>query len=118
MDKVRILHTCDFIFQPLVLLGEIAIIRQGEILDTFSRILTLATEQNVEIIIISGDLFDNPHGHSCAEYVYKNLPKSLILKCLFPGNHDACLDMHFPDNVYVFPNYLEKFEFEAFDIYG
>jgi exonuclease SbcD len=121
MDKVRILHTCDLhLSSPLSSLGEIAIIRQGEILDTFSRILTLATEQNVEIIIISGDLFDNPTpGISCAEYVYKKFAEIPHIKVFISlGNHDACLDMHFPDNVYVFPNYLEKFEFEAFDIYG
>lgn len=121
MNKIRVLHTADLhIDSPLSALGQLANLRQAELLDTFGRIIDLAKSEKVNIIIISGDLFDNPNPSKISiNYIQKKLAQIPDIKVFIAlGNHDAGLKINFPDNVHVFGKSIQKLEFNGFDIYG
>lgn len=87
---MRILHTADW--------------HLGKKLDNFLRIdeqkavlteiITIAEEQNVDLVIVAGDLFDNGNpGNDASELLYKTL-KRLARNATVPviaiaGNHDS-----------------------------
>ena len=108
----RIIHTADLhLDSPFSLLDpNKAMARKAELRGTFSNIIAIAKNDNAQVVIISGDLFDS-------EFVTKetiefiNTQFSLIPSCKFviaPGNHDCFSDKSayaksvFPDNVYIF----------------
>ena len=61
MRKVKILHCSDIHFDtPFKELSkEIANNCREELLETFKRIIDLTIEENVQVLFIAGDLFDN-----------------------------------------------------------
>lgn len=121
MNKIRVLHTADLhIDSPLSALGRLANIRQAELLDTFGKIIDIAKSEKVNIVIISGDLFDNRNPSKMSvNYVENKLAEISDIKVFIAlGNHDAGLNINFPDNVHVFDRTAEKVEFDNFDIYG
>lgn len=81
-------------------------------MEAFDEIVKDAVEQQVDFMLIAGDLFDNPHPSVAAqlflqkEFVKLQQAKIPVYLCL--GNHDF-LDLKktalvYPKNVYVFPN--------------
>lgn len=119
--SVKVLHTADLhIDSPLSALKDAAHIRCAELLDIFGKITETAFDENVDILIISGDLFDNPRpSRQAIDYVKRRLASIPHIKVFIAlGNHDALLKEAFPDNVYIFGKSIEKIEFDNFDIYG
>jgi len=74
-----------------------ALMRDSELLATFDRALDLGLKENVDAILIAGDLFDSPLPHyglvqevkyRLAHFRVANGPRILIT----PGNHDPWVD--------------------------
>ena len=60
MNSVKILHCADIhIGAAESSLGTLAESRRAETLITFEKIISLAKEQNVDILLIAGDLFNS-----------------------------------------------------------
>ena len=108
----RIIHTADLhLDSPFSLLdANKAMARKAELRGTFSNIIAIAKNDNANMVIISGDLFDS-------EFVTKetiefmNSQFSSVPFCKFviaPGNHDCFSDKGaysksvFPKNVFIF----------------
>ncbi|GFZ31195.1 exonuclease SbcCD subunit D [Clostridium zeae] len=112
MDKVKILHCSDLHFDtPFTdLSSDIAEQRKEELQDTFSSIIELASNENVDAILLAGDIFDNLRVRkSTLDLLRKKLegiPKIEVF--IAPGNHDPNNDRSFysminwPNNVHIF----------------
>ncbi len=102
--------------------------RRSEARATFSRMMEFARSENVDMVLIAGDLFDD-------RFITRETVSLLVrefsgLDCpvvIAPGNHDPASDRSiwnrniFPDNVYVFTSpELTYFRFEEplCDVYG
>lgn len=90
---MRIIHCADLhLDSPLtsVLSEEKAIIRRQELLDTFSRMVSFAADNDVNAVIIAGDLFDSAKvSGKAADFVFNKMreyPK--IIFYYLKGNHD------------------------------
>ena len=98
--------------------------RRRELRGTFSTVMTYAKDNEADLVIIAGDLFDS-------EFVTRETMSLMVShfaalpSCRFvitPGNHDpataksAYLKTKFPENVYVFTS--EKVEKISFDDIG
>ncbi len=116
MAGVKILHTGD-----LHIGSSRTGIKNGraEILNTFFGIIGLCKTENVDFLLIAGDLFDTPFPDSdtVGEVIQamKQIPETII--AISPGNHDcACpgsvwLKYDFPENVCVFTAFGESVDF-------
>ncbi len=121
MDSIKILHTGDLhLCSPMLNMGEKSAERKRELLETFSNIISLAREEDVNLLLIAGDMFET--GKPDAEtldYVSKEFEKISNIKVFIVlGNHDYGLDYEFPQNVHLFGNYIEKVSVDNADIYG
>ena len=91
-DKIRILHMGDVhLDSPFSALGvDKSESRRRELRGTFTSILYLAKEKNIDLVLISGDLFDD--GYATGETVELLCSQFAALPdCRFvvaPGNHD------------------------------
>lgn len=111
MNKVRILHTADLhIGAEMSYLDTKAESRQYENLLVFKNITEYCTENNIEICLIAGDLFDSnssasPFVPSVLEYIEK-ADKTLFFYAA--GNHDPLdasspfFEKKIPQNLTVF----------------
>ena len=114
--SVKIIHTAD-----LHLGSGRTGVKNGktEIENTFFRIIDLCKAENVDFLLIAGDLFDTPFvPHADAERVISaisKIPDTIV--AVSPGNHDcACpgsvyLKYSFPDNMVIFNSFLEYRDF-------
>lgn len=112
MDKIKILHCSDLHFDtPFTdLSSDIAEQRKEELQDTFGYIIELASNENVDAILLAGDIFDNLRVRkSTLDLLRKKLegiPKIEVF--IAPGNHDPNNDRSFynminwPSNVHIF----------------
>ncbi len=116
MNSVKILHTADL---------HLGSGRNGvkggkaEIENTFLRIINLCKAQNVDFLLIAGDLFDTPFVSvdlaSKIISAMSQIPDTVI--AISPGNHDcSCpgsvyLKYDFPENVIIFNSFLEYVDF-------
>lgn len=93
--------------------------RRAEIMSTFKRITELCKEKSVDLLIISGDLFEN-HGVelsiiNSAKRCLAEIPNTIVAIC--GGNHDYLsadcpfLDEDWSDNVFIFGRELQYIEF-------
>lgn len=112
MNSVKILHTGDIhIGAAYSFLGANADSRRFETLMTFENIIDLAIENNVEIIAISGDLFDGENIEKpFLEGVLNKIASATQIKFVYcAGNHDPLNSSHpfiknpLPQNLYVLP---------------
>ncbi len=110
MNSVKILHCADIhIGAAESSLGAIAESRRAETLITFERIINLAKENEVDIILIAGDLFNsNNIEKSFTDRVFECLASVPEIKVVYAaGNHDPLnADSPFkkntlPENLYV-----------------
>lgn len=130
-DKIRILHMGDVhLDSPFSALGvDKSESRRRELRGTFTSILYLAKEKNIDIVLISGDLFDD--GYATGETVellsgqFAALPDCRFV--IAPGNHDpytrgsVWTSGKLPKNVCVFNGEsLQRFVFEDIntEVYG
>lgn len=116
MNSVKILHTAD------LHLGSARTGVKGgkaEIENTFFKIINLCKTENVDFLLIAGDLFDtpfvSPEDSSKILSMMAQIPETTIV--ISPGNHDcACpgsiyLKCRFPENVVVFTSFCEYKDF-------
>lgn len=93
--------------------------RRTEIMNTFRRVTELCTEKSVDVLIISGDLFEN-HGVdlsiiNSAKRFLADIPKTIVAICA--GNHDylsadsPLSDNDWSENVFIFGRELQYVEF-------
>ncbi len=121
MNSIKILHTGDLhLCSPMLNMGDKAQSRKGEMLETFSNIINLAQEQQVDAVLIAGDFFENSNPDAeTLDFITEQFEKISNIKIFVVlGNHDYALKCNFPSNVYVFNNYIEKVSMDNVDIYG
>ncbi|MDO9080020.1 MAG: metallophosphoesterase, partial [Desulfuromonadales bacterium] len=90
---IRCLHTADLhLDTPFPNWGEKEGVRRADLLKTFERIVTLAIKNDVQLLLISGDLFDSPHPQAATvtrvQTELKRLVDRGITPVLLPGTHD------------------------------
>ncbi len=91
---------------------------QDSTFKAMDNILSLAISEQVDFIIIAGDLFDQNHrsirAQMRAKAGFEQLKKHNIAVYLSHGNHDPLSDpsvqVDFPDNVFVFGSKVSCFE--------
>lgn len=91
---IRILHTADLhLDAPFPSLGEREEERRGAFLKTFERLVTLAIKNDVQLLLVAGDLFDSPQPSAAAvgqvQAGLKRLTERGIVPVLLPGTHDG-----------------------------
>lgn len=130
MKKIKFLHTADIhLDTPFSGMSSDDALKEKENLKiVFKNIIDLAIEEDVDIILMAGDIFDNMTVHKStisfliSEFERLNGKKVFIS----PGNHDPYNIKSFynfvtwPDNVYIFKGAMEKVVLDEFDsvIYG
>jgi len=111
--NLKILHTGDIhLGAKFSILGEKGEEQRLQILKTFGNVIDLAIEENVDLFLIAGDLFDsnNPSRRTLDGVVqlFKKLEQKNIPICLIPGTHDrydaASIYRHYNFND-VLPNF-------------
>lgn len=120
MKKVKILHCGDLHFDtPFKELDrEISNRSKEELLEVFKKIIDIAIEEKVEVLLIAGDVFDNlTVSKSTITFIVNQLKRiDNVYVFISPGNHDYYGDksfykiIEFPSNVYIFKDKLEKIE--------
>ncbi|MGE5559028.1 MAG: metallophosphoesterase family protein [Bacillota bacterium] len=132
MEPFRFLQTSDlhldWLFEkyPPVKRQE----RRKELLKAFNQIIEAALKNQVEAVLIAGDLFHTPTPGQATllqvEQGFTRLKEAGIRAVIIPGNHDpcregSCYNYHsFPDNVFIFkeePFGVLKFR-DGVTIYG
>lgn len=104
-------------------LGEIRRLQQREI---FKKIIDYIKENNVELLFIAGDLYEQQYiRKSTIDYInnkFKEIPNTKVF--ITPGNHDPYLKNSYynkyewNDNVKIFGPEVEKVSLGDLDIYG
>jgi len=121
---VRILHTSDVQLDALFhFLGDKGQRHRQQLRETFRRIVDMAAEAEFDLLLITGDLFnDNRPRQDTLDFVASQLGRLDIPVCILPGNHD-CYDntsvyrkAHFPDNVVIFTEQPTIREFAELDV--
>ncbi len=93
---VRLLHTADIhLGRKFVSLGTKGEKQREQLRTTFKKVVSLAMEEKVDMVLIAGDLFDSnqlsERNVGLAREQFKSLADANIPVCLIPGTHD-CLD--------------------------
>lgn len=121
MNTVRILHTADLhIGAECSYLGANALTRRYETLLTFEKIVSLCEENNIDLLLIAGDLLESNHIDPALEDgVFNALSKLSHTRAVIAlGNHDPITaDSPFvlrtlPNNVFVLPQEDSVFTFD------
>ena len=108
---VKIIHAADFhMDSPFDSLPrEKAVLRRREQREMLSRIASLANEENVQVVLLSGDLFDSALSyHETGEALVRALAEINARVFISPGNHDYYCEkspysyLEFPENVYIY----------------
>ena len=117
MKKIKILQAGDLHFDtPFKDLNKnIALISKEELLEVFSKIIDMSMENSVDILLLTGDIFDNLTVNKKTLIFIKNQLERIsnIKVFISPGNHDPYNEKSFykminwPENVYIFKGNLE-----------
>ena len=96
--------------------------RKKELLNSFERMVNYASNNDVKVIIIAGDLFDKKRVSITAKRkVFDIISNNCNIDFLYvSGNHDD-IDLSYeqlPENLKLFSNKWEKYSYENIDIYG
>lgn len=116
MNCVKVLHTADCHLGS----GRASVPNgKTELKNTFFRILDLCRTENVDFLLIAGDLFDSPFTdrETVSEIATSlaQIPETYVI--IVSGNHDcACPDslydtFPFPENVRLFTSDIDYFDF-------
>lgn len=105
MPPLKILHTADIhLGTKFLALGDYGAQRGKDFLETLSKIVKTALEQEVDLFLIAGDLFDSPHpSQSVFGWVkaeFEKLIQAKIPIVLIPGTHDNIMAS---DHIYRHP---------------
>lgn len=124
---MRIIHTADLHLDSSLEanLGSIrAKERKRELLLSFSSLVDYAKENNVNAIIIAGDLFDKPRvSMKTRDYIVDIIKDNPEIDFIYTsGNHDedffVTSMMEYPSNLYVFSSKWETIHYDLVDITG
>lgn len=90
---IRCLHTADLHLDAhFPTWGEKEALRRSDLLKTFERIVNLAIKNDVQLFLVSGDLFDSPHPDPATvarvQTELQRLIERGIIPVLLPGTHD------------------------------
>lgn len=130
MERIKILHTADLHFDTAFkdLPPSIAEVKNEELKETFLKIINLAKSEQVDAILIAGDLFDNLRISKSTIEFLNNSFKSIESISIFiaAGNHDPKNPKGFYElynwskNVKIFNNEIEKVSIlgKNINIYG
>ncbi len=127
---MRFVHIADMHFDsPFTTLsdkGNLGEIRRMEQRKIFKKVIDYIKENKIELLFISGDLYEHQYiRKSTIEYInnlFKEINKTKIF--ISPGNHDPYLkksyynDFSWNENVHIFNSQIEKIELNNLDIYG
>ena len=129
-DKMKFVHIADIHFdRPFINLSDkenLGDLRRLEQREVFKNVINYIKEKNIELLLISGDLYEHKYvKKSTIEFInnlFKEIPNTQIF--ISPGNHDPFLKNSYYNtfkwnsNVKIFNNQLEKYSFKEIDIYG
>ncbi|MBE7011828.1 MAG: DNA repair exonuclease [Ruminococcaceae bacterium] len=114
---VRILHCADVHIGASAGIKRISTRRKAEVLQTFLRIVSYAEENQADLLLIAGDLFDS---HKPSKDILEQISSAFSefsgKVFITPGNHDYYGENTFweswelPENVMVFKNEAEGLE--------
>ena len=126
MNKIKVLHCADLHFDtPFKELSkEVSDTSKNELLEVFKKIIDLAIEENIEVLLIAGDVFDNLTVNKNTLFFISDQVKRIknIKVFISPGNHDPYNEKSFysminwPENVYIFKGDMEFKEVEELNL--
>jgi len=113
--EVKIIHTADLhLGMTFKSIGDKSKLHRRDCHDVFSNIIDLCIKENVDALLIAGDLFDSPNpSKSIVSFVIgelKRLKDKKIPVFIISGNHDPYTKeslwfaYKFPSNVIIFDN--------------
>lgn len=126
METVKIVHCADLhLGSPFAGFGRRAAIRRADLLQTFRRILAVCREQQAQLLLVAGDLFDS--GHPSRELVeaVRDGFSALdgVTVAIAPGNHDPmavdspyALEDFWPENVHIFCGEMQPLMLDALGV--
>ena len=121
---VKMLHTSDVqLDAPFHFLGNKGQRHRQQLRETFRRIVDMAAEAEFDLLLITGDLFNDNRPHQdTVDFVVSQVGRLDIPVCILPGNHDCYDDTsvyrkaRFPDNVVIFTEQPTIREFAELDV--
>lgn len=131
MNSVKILHCADLHFDTSfsgLILPQKQEERKEDLRETFGQIIDLVKKENIPILLIAGDLFDNDSVmRTTIDYLlnkFNEIPSTYIF--IAPGNHDPLNEksyyniINWPGNVHIFTDKLSMIEIKELNtcIYG
>lgn len=126
MEKVRILHCADLHFDTPFkeLTKEVSDVSKEELLEVFKNIIDLTIKENVEVLLIAGDVFDNLTVNKSTLFFISDQLKRIqdVNVFISPGNHDPYNERSFynminwPENVYIFKSKMQYKEVEKLNL--
>ncbi len=119
-NKINIIHCSDLhLGAEISFLKNHARLRRLEIVNTLQNIVDICNENFIDLLIISGDLFENNHVEqtiiSSVKKMFASIPKTIV--AIAAGNHDYyAIDSPYSDddwseNVCIFSQSKSFFEF-------
>lgn len=87
---------------------------KGELAKIPERIADICRQQDCDLMLLAGDLFDGPYTKESAAIVKDALQRCGVPVFISPGNHDFCgpgspwLEEIWPENVHIFKGKLES----------
>jgi len=127
---MRFVHIADMHFDaPFTALTkqeELGDLRRLEQRKIFNKIIEYIKKEKINYLFISGDLYEHQYvRNTTIEYInnlFKTIPETKIF--IAPGNHDPILknsyynNFNWSNNVIIFNEEINIYEFENIDIYG
>lgn len=125
-DVVKIIHCSDIHLDSKMesnLSPRQAKERNAEILNTFSRLVTYAQQNDVKVVLIAGDLFDTQRvSRQTAGFVLDRMEQAGDIDFLYlRGNHDESHDIfmrELPGNVKAFSDTWSTYRYDSVTITG
>lgn len=116
MNEIRLLHVADVhLGSEVATIAEKQDARKKELLRTFRRVTQLCVEEEIDILFISGDLFEganvDPQIVRSVKTYLEEIPSKVFIS---PGNHDYMAmdspyaDEDWPMNVKIFRGEMER----------
>ena len=127
---MKFIHIADIHFDsPFVnltdreSLGDLKRLEQRKV---FKKVIEYIKENNIEMLFISGDVYEQKYiRKSTIEYInnlFKEIPNTKIF--ISPGNHDPYIKNSYynrfkwNENVHIFNSKIERIEINDIDVYG
>ena len=128
---MKFIHMADMHFDsPMILLSDRSTLGEQRRLEKrkiFKRIIDYIKKENIDILLISGDLYEHEYiRKSTIEYInelFNEIPETKVF--ITPGNHDPFIKNSYyvtykwSENVHIFGKEIEKIELnQNINVYG